>query len=332
MKDGFCNSCMNQNEYLAKFCSFCGSELQEVVQNIQKPIESKFIGTFRSRWSVAWIVIGVLMLVAIYELVSYLFGELGQFGDLLLGSIGGYGLMLIWILWIRRRNGLSLNVLFGKLSSVKMIGVHYLALMVIVGMGFSVSCTYMSIYLIIQLFGEISLIEALFGGGDLWPQNFSSIQAYLHVVLVIILLVVIAPIFEEIVFRGVFMTRWVVKWGYKRGIIFSSLLFGILHPGIIGPTVMGIILCCLYNRTKSLWVSVSFHVINNLIVVLLLLITGPGIMETDEFNSGSTMLPILGLFIVTGSIISFILYKLRPFKSDIIPYEHNLPILNVNNE
>ena len=69
-----------------------------------------------------------------------------------------------------------------------------------------------------------------------------------------------------------------------------------------------------------------------MIVVLLLLITGPGSMETDEFNSGSTMLPILGLFIVTGSIISFILYKLRPFKSDIIPYEHNLPILNVNNE
>ena len=55
-------------------------------------------------------------------------------------------------------------------------------------------------------------------------------------------------------------------------------------------------------------------------------------METDEFNSGSAMLPILGLFIVTGSIISFILYKLRPFKSDIIHYEHNLPILNVNNE
>jgi hypothetical protein len=205
--------------------------------------------------------------------------------------------------------------------------------MVITGMGFSISCTYMGIYLIIQLFGEISLIEALFDAEDLWPKNFSSVEAYLHVIWVVILLVVIAPIFEEIVFRGIFMTRWVVKWGYKRGIIFSSLLFGILHPGIIGPTVMGVILCCLYNRTKSLWVSVLFHVINNLIVVLLILITGdPGSIETEEFNSVSKMLPVLGLFFVTGSIISFILYKLRPFKSGIIPYEHNLPNLNVNND
>ena len=205
--------------------------------------------------------------------------------------------------------------------------------MVITGMGFSISCTYMGIYLIFQLFGEISLIEALFDGADLWPKNFSSIEAYLHVILVVILLVVIAPIFEEIVFRGIFMTRWVVKWGYKRGIIFSSLLFGILHPGIIGPAVMGVILCCLYNRTKSLWVSVLFHVINNLIVVTLVLITGDsGSIETEEFHSLINMFPILGLFIVTGCIITLILYKLRPLKSDIIPYQHNLRNLDSNND
>jgi hypothetical protein len=80
-------------------------------------------------------------------------------------------------------------------------------------------------------------------------------------------------------------------------------------------------------------VSVIFHVINNLIVVVLVLITGDqGGIKAEEFNSVSRMLPIFGMFIITGTIISFILYKLRPFKSDIIPYEHNLPILNVDNE
>ncbi len=324
---------MKQNIDAANFCNLCGTEFEQFSINSSVQARSKFVQTFRSRWSVVWIVVGVLIFIALLELVSYLFDELGQFGNLLLSSTGMYGLMLIWILWIRRRNGLSLNVLFGKFARIKTIRIHYLVLMVITGMGFSISCTYMGIYLIIQLFGEISLIEALFDAEDLWPKNFSSVEAYLHVIWVVILLVVIAPIFEEIVFRGIFMTRWVVKWGYKRGIIFSSLLFGILHPGIIGPTVMGVILCCLYNRTKSLWVSVLFHVINNLIVVLLILITGdPGSIETEEFNSVSKMLPVLGLFFVTGSIISFILYKLRPFKSDIIPYEHNLPNLNVNND
>jgi len=333
MVNKFCNKCMNENIDAAKFCNLCGTEFEQLTLNNSLKMKSKFVQTFRSRWSNVWIVVGGFIFVGLLELVSYLFGELGQFGDLLMSSIFMYGLMLMWILWIRHRNGLSLNVLFGKFDKVKTVRIHYLVLMVITGMGFSISCTYMGIYLIFQLFGEISFIEALFDGGDLWPKNFSSIEAYLHVILVVILLVVIAPIFEEIVFRGIFMTRWVVKWGYKRGIIFSSLLFGILHPGIIGPAVMGVILCCLYNRTKSLWVSVLFHVINNLIVVLLVLITGdPGSIKAEEFSSVSKMLPIFGLFIVTGFIISFILYKLRPFKSDIIPYEHNLPILNVDNE
>ncbi len=324
---------MNENIDAAKFCNLCGTAFEQFTVNSSLKMQSGFIQTFRSRWSLVWIVLGGLIFVALLELVSYLFGELGQFVNLLMSSTFMYGLMLMWILWIRHRNGLSLNVLFGKFAKVKTVRIHYLVLVVITGMGFSISCTYMGIYLIFQLFGEISLIEALFDGADLWPKNFSSIEAYLHVILVVILLVVIAPIFEEIVFRGIFMTRWVVKWGYKRGIIFSSLLFGILHPGIIGPTVMGVILCCLYNRTKSLWVSVFFHVINNLIVVVLVLITGDqGGIKAEEFNSVSRMLPIFGMFIITGSIISFILYKLRPFKSDIIPYEHNLPILNVDNE
>ena len=73
--------------------------------------------------------------------------------------------------------------------------------------------------------------------------------------------------------------------------------------------------------------------INNSIVVILVLITGdPGSIETEEFTSLSSMLPILGLFIVSSVIISLVLYKLWPSKSDIIPYQHNLQNLHVNNE
>lgn len=326
MKDKICEKCLNRNTNFANFCNFCGNKF---LQTTSMSSSSKFIETFRSRWALIWIVVGVFILAVLFELMPYL----SDFLDLLISSIWMYGLMFIWVLWVRNRNELSLKAILGKLNSINTIGIPYLVLIVIVGMGFSISCTYMSIYLIIQLFGEISLIETLFDGGDLWPKNFSSIQAYLHAGFVVSILVLIAPIFEEVVFRGMFMTRWVVKWGYKRGIIFSSLFFGILHPGIIGPTVMGVILSCLYNRTKSLWVSVFCHMINNSIVVILVLITGdPGSIETEEFTSLSSMLPILGLFIVSSVIISLVLYKLWPSKSDIIPYQHNLQNLHVNNE
>ena len=324
---------MHKNINTANFCNLCGTMLEEPSLNVIYPKESKFIETFRSRWSIIWIVIGIAVFVGLFGLATYLFDGFGEFIDLFVSSFTMYGLMLMWILWLRRRNGLSLNVLFGKFSRLKTVRIHYLILMVIVGMGFSISCTYLGIYLIMQLFGEISFIDALFDGGDLWPETFDSLQEYLHAIFVVLLLVVVAPIFEEIVFRGIFMTRWVVKWGYKRGIILSSILFGVLHPGIIGPSVMGVILCCLYNRTKSLWVSILFHVINNLIVVVLVLITGdPGSIETEEFDSLSNVFPILGLFIVTGCIITLILYKLRPLKSDIIPYQHNLRNLDFNND
>ena len=333
MVNKICKKCMHENINTANFCNLCGAILEEPSLNVIYPGESKFIETFRSRWSIIWIVIGIVIFLGLFGLATYLLDDFGDFIDLFLSSVGMYGLMLIWILWLRRRNGLSLNVLFGKFSRLKSVRIHYLILMVIAGMGFSISCTYLGIYLIIQLFGEISFIDTLFDGGDVWPKTFDSLQEYLHAVFVVLLLVVVAPIFEEIVFRGIFMTRWVVKWGYKRGIILSSLLFGVLHPGIIGPSVMGLILCCLYNRTKSLWVSVLFHVINNLIVVTLVLITGdPGSIETEEFDSLSSMLPILGLFIVTGCIITFILYKLRPLERDTIPYQHNLRDVQVNNE
>ena len=155
---------MNENIDAAKFCNLCGTAFEQFTVNSSLKMQSGFIQTFRSRWSLVWIVLGGLIFVALLELVSYLFGELSQFVNLLMSSTFMYGLMLMWILWIRHRNGLSLNVLFGKFAKVKTVRIHYLVLVVITGMGFSISCTYMGIYLISQIFGEISLIEALFDG------------------------------------------------------------------------------------------------------------------------------------------------------------------------
>lgn len=332
MVEKICAKCMTGNIADATFCYSCGALLDEHSPRVNQRAESKFIKTFRSRWSIVWILAGIFVVFTILGLSTFLFNdlnELDEFTGLLLSSTAMYGLMLLWVLWLRYKNGLSLNVLLGKLSRLRSIKVHYLILMVLVGMGFSIASTYISIYLLIQLFGEIFWLDKLFDGTDLWPQQFDSLKAYLHTIFVVLLLVLIAPVFEEIVFRGIFMTRWVVKWGYKRGIILSSILFGVLHPGVMGPSVMGIILCLLYIRTKSLWVSVLFHMINNSIVVLLVLITNDrGSINSEEFDSSANILPILILFIVTTSIIAFILYNLRPLKSDIIPYEHNMRNLN----
>src|SRR5699024_8869669 len=55
-------------------------------------------------------------------------------------------------------------------------------------------------------------------------------------------LVLIAPICEEIIFRGYLLGRLTYKLGLKKGIIFSSMIFGILHgQNMFGAIMMGII-------------------------------------------------------------------------------------------
>ncbi|MEK4231332.1 CPBP family intramembrane glutamic endopeptidase [Solibacillus sp. FSL H8-0538] len=85
----------------------------------------------------------------------------------------------------------------------------------------------------------------------------------------IITLVLIAPICEEIIFRGFLLGRLSYKFGVKKGIIFSSILFGTLHlDNIFGTTIIGIIMCIWFIKTKSLVTPILIHIVFNSVVAL----------------------------------------------------------------
>ena len=98
-------------------------------------------------------------------------------------------------------------------------------------------------------------------------------------VLLAFLSVVIAPLIEELFFRGIVLQAWAVRWGLKRGIIFSSLVFAALHfsPQFLDIFLGGIILSVLFIKYQSLLVPIVFHVINNSIVQV-----------TSFFNRGAS--------------------------------------------
>ena len=81
-----------------------------------------------------------------------------------------------------------------------------------------------------------------------------------------VLIVVIVPILEEIVFRGLLISRWSVKWGTPRAILISSILFGIGHVDLIGGVFFGFVMAVLYIKTKSLIIPILVHGANNFIV------------------------------------------------------------------
>lgn len=82
---------------------------------------------------------------------------------------------------------------------------------------------------------------------------------------------IFGAIAEEVFFRGFAYTALKRKYGFKKGIIFSSLFFGMYHliPWQIPYAVVaGIILAYVYEKTQSIYVPITFHVINNLVAVI----------------------------------------------------------------
>lgn len=84
--------------------------------------------------------------------------------------------------------------------------------------------------------------------------------------LTLIALVIVPPIIEETVFRGFIFPAFAKKWGTVWGAIISSLLFGFAHLQLnvsVYTFVLGLLLCFLYVRLKSIFPGIFFHMLNN---------------------------------------------------------------------
>jgi len=82
----------------------------------------------------------------------------------------------------------------------------------------------------------------------------------------VLVAVVLAPIAEEVLFRGLLLQRWATKWGTWRAVMATSALFAVGHVELLGHFVFGVVMCALYLRTRSLWVPIATHALNNAIV------------------------------------------------------------------
>lgn len=87
-----------------------------------------------------------------------------------------------------------------------------------------------------------------------------------------------APIYEEIIFRGVIFTTFLVWYSFWQALLFSSVIFGLWHLKnifILGPrkTLFQIlyaglffspIVCVLSYYLHTIWIGVIVHYLNNL--------------------------------------------------------------------
>ncbi len=80
-----------------------------------------------------------------------------------------------------------------------------------------------------------------------------------------------APVFEEILFRGILFTALRQKMNWPWAALISGVCFGVVHfysfPGFLMVTFSGFVMASGYQKTRSLIPCIIAHALHNLIYV-----------------------------------------------------------------
>jgi uncharacterized protein len=226
------------------------------------------------------------------------------------------------ILWVSREQGLKFTPLFGP--RVPKFSIFYGLLLVASLLLFSLGISSVVFYVlslgfpdyVSQVLARNMLITAT---NSLYPQIYDRLMLFL--------LLIYSPLIEELIFRGFLLQRWSVKWGLRWGIVASSSLFGLLHlNNPLGLTLFGVVMGLLYVRSRSLWVPVACHSLNNLAAV--------GLDKLSQMASGGQIATVadiqsfwwISLILVGASapFLGWFIWRSWPQPTDKIPYLINV--------
>jgi len=88
---------------------------------------------------------------------------------------------------------------------------------------------------------------------------------------------VVAPVFEEVMFRGILFPWTVRRFGFWPGVSLVSLFFAGMHlhlPSFAPLLLLSAMLCVACARTRSLWVPVGMHACFNAVSIISLMLGG----------------------------------------------------------
>lgn len=119
---------------------------------------------------------------------------------------------------------------------------------------------------------------------------------------------ILAPILEEIIFRGIILKGMLnFKVNPIVAIFANGFIFGIAHMNpwqFIGAGFLGAIFGFIYYRTKSLFLPMLLHFLNNAFSFSFMLIYGE--MEENVFQPNFYL---IGAMMSLGTLALFLLYK-----------------------
>jgi membrane protease YdiL (CAAX protease family) len=89
-------------------------------------------------------------------------------------------------------------------------------------------------------------------------------------IILILSAAVVAPIYEEIIFRGILLKGMSKKINPNIALVISALLFALVHMNIpqgINAFLLGLVVGFIYLTTESIYLSIFAHFINNILAL-----------------------------------------------------------------
>lgn len=186
----------------------------------------------------------------------------------LLGTIGGISLAVILI-----KNCLKIKLPPMRVMNCKMKSVLYYTAL---AMGLS------SIFSFLVMGIDILLSGA---GIHMTTPDFTMKYDLLNNLILLVSTCIVAPIFEELIFRGLILTA-LKKFGHVYAIVVTSLLFALLHgniPQSLPIFFFSLVVCYVVIKMNSLLPAILIHFINNVYGVMGLYLSSNEIISNITF-------------------------------------------------
>jgi CAAX amino terminal protease family. len=131
----------------------------------------------------------------------------------------------------------------------------------------------------------------------------------------ILVIAVMAGIGEELMFRGV-LQKILINWtrSIHWGVLCAAIIFSAIHFqffGFLPRMILGMVLGYLYVWSKSIWVPIAAHTLNNALTVAL---------TSSTFNKGNKLIEVasgtpnnFGYILIGTAIFAFSMWRIWRF-------------------
>lgn len=209
-------------------------------------------------WSVLYPIVFYYLISAMtFFGMTILFGEADNIYMLKQLVSSGSTIPFLWSL--KKQDAYAEEIVFGKVKKWTIGQTLSIGAMVFVAMAtFGIALNnFIAMTPLVQMSTGFQNANKSFFGGE--------------VLLTILASCVVVPVAEELLFRSVVLKRCSALAGERLGIVFSALLFGVIHVNIVQflyATILGIFLAIFASKTKRVWVAVVGHASANLMAIL----------------------------------------------------------------